>query len=166
MKNSKLSKGQKFIIWLNNGYAVYIIMTVIVFIFLIIAVISHKLVVTDVIEFSAFSAVLLEGTLIALSNAFCKKLAKKIEDPAKLSTNYYDLTYVQYRDSQNKMLRAENVIECETEDKNVVIEKQLMPILLEGWLYEKKDHYKMLPSYASCVWMIREYFKEHDINNE
>ena len=138
MNNSKLSKTQKFIMWLNNGYAVYIIMTVIVFIFLIIAVISHKLGVTDVIEFSAFSAVLLEGTLIALSNALCKKLAKKVEDPSKLSTDYVSLVYDLYSKSQDKMLETGNSITRIDKKGQEIVEKELMPITFEGWIHDKK----------------------------
>lgn len=112
----------QFVLWLSKSYTIYILMSLIVFVFLIIAVLSKKLGLTDVIEFSAFSAVLLESVLVTLSNILCKHLKNKIEDPSKLSTNYEKIVDI-YKSSISEMIIGDD--------------NKPIPVVLVSWIYNK-----------------------------
>jgi hypothetical protein len=111
----------QFILWLSKSYTIYILLSLVFFVFLIIAVISKKLNATDVIEFSAFSAVLLESALVALSNTLCKRLLNKIEDPSKLITEYDNLINI-YKSSESEMIDGDD---------------GKIPVVFVSWLYNK-----------------------------
>ncbi|MCM1316281.1 MAG: hypothetical protein NC244_13025 [Alistipes senegalensis] len=112
----------KIVLWLSKSYTIYVLISAIVFSFLLIAAFSNKLDIADIIELSAFSAVLLEHTLFALSNALCKNLLNKVEDPSKLITDYEHLANI-YKSSASSMIK-------DNDNKNI-------PIILEAWLYDK-----------------------------
>lgn len=113
----------KVVLWLSKSYTIYILITAIVFLFLLIAVFLKKLQLVDIIEFSTFSAVLLEGTLISLSKILCKHLLNKVEDPSKLNYNF-DQIVSTYGSSKDSMIIGS--------DDNCI------PVVFESWLYDKK----------------------------
>lgn len=121
MKKSK-TLYTRFVLWLSKSYTIYILMSLIVFAFLIVAVISNKLGVTDVIEFSAFSAVLLESALITFSNILCKHLANKIEDPSKLTDDYEKIAEI-YKSSISEMVIGDD--------------GKPIPVVFVSWIYNK-----------------------------
>ncbi len=112
----------RVILWLSKSYSIYVLMSAIVFIFLMIAVISRKLGISDVVELSAFSAVLLESTLVAVSRFLCKRMANKVEDPSKLTTDYEKLVKT-YQLETGRMLRG--------------ADGEFIPVVIEEWLYNK-----------------------------
>jgi len=116
----------KIVLWLSKSYSIYLLISAIVFAFLIVAVMSKQLGFTEVFELSAFSAVLLESTLITLSTLLCKQLANKVEDPSKLNCDYDNLVDL-YCDSKGNMLIDDNgkyipvIFETSICDKNIEI---------------------------------------------
>ena len=145
----------KVVLWLSKSYTIYILITAVVFLFLLIAVFLKKLQLVDVIEFSALSAVLLEGTLISLSKILCKHLLNKVEDPSKLNHNY-DQIVSTYGSSKNSMI--------------IGSDSHCIPVVFESWLYDKKiiiyddplDRY-VLPEIASRYY--EKLFSAHITSN-
>lgn len=111
--------------------------------------------VKDVIELSAFSAVVLESLLRGIT-AFIRKLASnKAEDISKLTTEYSNLVKTYHSSKSQMILGAENT---------------LFPVIMESWLYDKTICIKDKPDYEYRLpeMVVRYYdqlFSAHDTSN-
>lgn len=121
-KSIKISN--KLWLLLSKHYFVYILMALFVSIALVIFVcLRDDFNVTDVIELSAFSAVVLESILSGVAKIVQKRAANKVEDPSKLTIDYDSLMKI-YHNSKNRMIMCSD--------------GTLIPVIIEEWLYDKE----------------------------
>ncbi len=97
-------KGNKIWLLLSKSNYLYIIVAILISILMLqFAYKDKNLEPKDVIELSAFSAVVLESILRGTTNFIRKLAANKVEDPSKLTTDYDDLIKT-YSKSKSKMI--------------------------------------------------------------
>lgn len=153
-KSIKISN--KLWLLLSKYYFVYILMALFVSIALVIFVcLRDDFNVTDVIELSAFSAVVLESILSGVAKIVQKRAANKVEDPSKLTIDYDSLMKI-YHNSKNRMIMCSD--------------GTLIPVIIEEWLYDKEiiidDLYEY--EYKLPELVVRYYYQflsAHDTSN-
>jgi hypothetical protein len=115
----------KFLLFITKGEILYISMAAIITAGIIAWAMASHNEATGVIEFSTFSAVVLEGALVALVGLLRTRILNYTEDPNKL-TNDYDGLIKRYSSEKN-------FVWCRNTDGVAVI-----PVIHEEWLFDKK----------------------------
>lgn len=115
----------KFLLFITKGEILYISMAAIITAGIIAWAIASHNEVAGVIELSTFSAVVLEGALVALVGLLRSKILNYTEDPNKLTNDYHGLI--------KRYFFEKNFVWCRNSDGVAVI-----PVIHEEWLFDKK----------------------------
>ena len=122
MKRKKFSFNKIWIL-LSKQYYLYFILAVVISVLMAqFAYENQDLDVTDVIELSTFSSVVLESLLRGITGFIRKLASNKVEDPSKLTTEYNDLVKTYKASKPQMIIGSENTV---------------FPVVLGSWLYEK-----------------------------
>ncbi len=81
----------KFLLFITKGEILYIAMAAIIAVLIIFFALKSDQNINNVIEFSTFSAIVLEGGLVAIIRLLRTIILKHTEDPGKLTDNYQSL---------------------------------------------------------------------------
>lgn len=115
----------KFLLFITKGEILYISMAAIITAGIIAWAIASHNEVAGVIELSTFSAVVLEGALVALVGLLRSRILNYTEDPNKLTNDYQGLI--------KRYSSEKNFVWCRNSDGVAVI-----PVIHEEWLYDKR----------------------------
>lgn len=152
----KNSRGNKIWLLLSKPNYLYIMLAILISILMVqFAYKDKNLEPKDVIELSAFSAVVLESILRVIANFIRKLASNKVEDPSKLTTDYDNLVKT-YSKSKSKMI--------------VGSESSIFPVEFESWLYDKQVVINDNPKYEYRLpeMVVRYYdqlFSAHNTSN-
>lgn len=114
----------RFLLFVTKGEILYIVLASMITIWIVTWAIMSKDDVSNVIDLSTFSAVVLEGAMVALVGLLRVRIMNYTEDPNKL-TNDYDRLLKKYS-------AEKNWIKDRMGDKDVVL-----PVIHVAWLYDK-----------------------------
>lgn len=152
----KESRVNKIWLLLSKPNYIYIILAILLAVLMVqFAYKDKNLEPKDVIELSAFSAVVLESILRGVTNFIRKLASNKVEDPSKLTTDYDGLIRT-YSKSKSKMI--------------VGSETSILPVVFESWLYDKQVVIRDNPKheYRLPEMVVRYYdqlFSAHNTSN-
>ena len=121
----------RFLLFITKGEIIYITLAAVITIFIVVWTIASQNDVKNVIDLSAFPAVVLESVLVAFGALLRKVLLNRTEDPNKLTNDYQKL------------------LERYSSEKNFIWNKNsdgvaVIPIVHVEWLFDKtlviEDH--------------------------
>lgn len=115
----------KLLLFVTKGEIMYISIATIITVGIVAWAIASHNEISGIIEISTFSAVVLEGALVALVSLLRSRILNYTEDPNKLTNDYQSLI--------KRYSSEKNFVWCRNEDGIEVI-----PVIHEEWLYDKK----------------------------
>lgn len=116
----------RLLLFITRGEILYIFLALVITIVIIVWAIRSKRDVNNVVELSTFSAVVLEGGLVALVGLFRSLIQNYTEDPKKLTDNYNELVK-RYSSEPNLVWK-----------RNGDNDLSLLPVIHVAWLQDKE----------------------------